>query len=198
MKRILFTLVLLLSAECIMAQSWSDMLKKAATEAADKLTGGKLTEQSILATWNYTKPAIRFESDNMLSELGSAAIESTVTPKLETAYAIVGIKSGAAAFTFNEDKSFTARLGRAKGLTGTYEFDASTHSITLNFSAGRFKLGKLTGKAYISGSELQLVFPATKLLELTTKLGSSIASLKTISTLLESYDEVYLGFGFAK
>ncbi|MBR5850615.1 MAG: DUF4923 family protein [Alistipes sp.] len=198
MRILIFTLTLLLGAQQLTAQSWSDLLKKTATEAVDKLTGGQLTEHAINATWNYTEPAVRLESSNALSEVGSLAIESTVTPKLTTAYSIVGIKSGAASFIFNEGKSFTANLGRAKNLSGSYTFDPTSHTITLNFASGRFKLGKISGKAYISGSELQLVFPVTKLVDLVTTLGSSIGSLKTIATLLERYDEAYLGFAFTK
>lgn len=199
MKKTLCMLLLLAGiATTASAQSWGDLLKKAATEAADKLTGGQLTEAAIQATWSYTTPAVKLESENALSELGSSAIESTITPKLEKAYQIVGIKPGAASFTFREDKSFEAVLGRAKNLSGTYEFDPATHTITLHFKSSKFKLGSVSGKAYISGSELQLVFPVTKLVEVVTKLGSSISSLKTITTLLENYEEVYLGFGFGK
>lgn len=199
MKKLIFTLLLLAGVTgSASAQAWGDLLKKVATEAADKVTGGKLTEAAINATWSYAAPAVKLESENALSELGSSAVESTITPKLEKAYSMVGIKAGAASFTFNEDKSFTAVLGRAKNLSGTYEFDPETHAITLQFTNSKFKLGKFSGKAYISGSELQLVFPVTKLVDLVTKLGSSIASLNTITTLLENYEEVYLGFGFAK
>lgn len=199
MKRTILALLLLAGITgSATAQSWSDLLKKAATETADKVTGGKLTEAAITATWNYSAPAIKLESENTLSELGSSAIESTITPKLEKAYQLVGIKEGAASFTFNEDKSFTAVLGKAKSLSGTYEFDTETHTITLQFSSSKFKLGTVSGRAYISGSELQLVFPVTNLVELVTKLGSSISSLKTITSLLENYDEIYLGFGFTK
>lgn len=191
-----------LTAACLTtasAQDWSDLLKKVATEAADKLTGGKLTAAAIIGTWNYTAPAVKFESDDLLSGLGGTAMESTVTSRLETAYGMVGIKAGAASFTFGDDKSFTADLGRAKQLKGTYEFDPATHEIRLIFDKmSKFKLGTLTGHAYISGSELQLVFPVTKLVEMVTVIGSKVSSLQTVAKLLEKYKEVYLGFAFEK
>lgn len=181
------------------AQNWGDVLKKVATEAADKVTGGKLTEAALVGTWNYTAPAVKFESDNVLSELGGSAMESTVTTRLEKGYELVGIKAGAASFTFNDDKSFTADLGKAQGLSGTYEFDASTHEIKLTFSkSSKFNLGTLTGYAYISGSELQLVFPVTKLVDVITAIGSKVSSLQTVAAMLEKYKEVYLGFAFTK
>lgn len=197
MKRIFLLAVLFVCGSRLSApaQEWGDLLKKVATTAADKVTGGKLTEKALLGTWNYQAPAVKFESDNMLSELGGTAMESTVTSRLEKGYALVGIKAGAASFTFNEDKSFAAVLGRAKDLSGTYEFDPSTHEIKLAFKK---KLGTLTGHVYISGSELQLVFPVTKLVEVVTAIGSKVSSLQTIAAMLEKYKEVYLGFAFTK
>ena len=194
-------LTLLLACSTLLpaaAQDWGDILKKAATTAADKLTGGKLTEAALVATWNYTAPAAKFESDNIMSELGGTAMESTVTSYLEKGYTVVGIKPGAASFTFNSDKSFTAELGKAKELSGTYEFDASTHEITLQFNKTKFNISSLTGHVYLRGSELQLVFPVTKLVDVITAIGSKISSLQTVAALLEQYKEVYVGFAFAK
>lgn len=202
MKKHLMIAVLLLCgavAAPASAQDWGDLLKKAATTAADKLTGGKLTEAALIGSWSYTAPAVKFESDNVLSELGGTAMESTITGKLETGYSLVGIKAGAASFTFNSDKTFSAALGKAQNLSGTYEFDASSHEIVLNFSSeSKFKLGSLTGHVYISGSELQLVFPVTKLVNMITAIGSKVSSLQTVAALLEKYKEVYLGFAFEK
>ena len=81
MKQTIRIILLLLccTATPAVAQDWTDVLKKAATTAADKLTGGKLTEKALVATWNYTAPAAKFESDNIVSELGGTAMESTVT-----------------------------------------------------------------------------------------------------------------------
>lgn len=200
MKRYLILTLTLLFASIgtVAAQSWEELLKKAATEVADKVTAGKLTAVAINGTWSYTGPAIKLESGNALNEIGSTAIESIATPKLERAYALVGLKAGAGSFTFNEEQQFNAVLGRAKNLGGTYEFDPASHTITLTFTNSKFKLGKVSGKVYISGNELQLIFPVTKLVDLITKLGSSISSLKTIASLLENYDEAYLGFAFTK
>ena len=49
-----------------------------------------------------------------------------------------------------------------------------------------------------SGTELQLVFPVTKLVNLVTELGSKVSSLATVTTLLRKYENVYLGFAFTK
>ena len=198
MKKLLLVWLLCAAAAPAAAQDWTDILKKAATTAADKLTGGKLTAAALIGTWNYTAPAAKFESDNLVSELGGTAMESTVTGYLEKGYTMVGIQPGAASFTFNDDKTFSANLGKAKDLSGTYEFDPSTHEITLRFNKTKFNLGSLTGHVYISGSELQLVFPVTKLVDMVTAIGSKISSLQTVASLLEKYKEVYVVFAFAK
>lgn len=186
------------------AQSWGDLLKQVAgsaiTEIADQVTNGALSDAALNGTWSYKQPAVKFEGDNLLSTLGGSAIESSVTTRLEKAYTFIGIKEGAATFTFNEDNTFTASLGLAKNLSGTYEFNTETHQITLQFSnTGLLKnFGTMSGYAYISGKELKLVFPVTKLVNMIRTLGSKISYLNTITTLLENYENVYLGFGFAK
>lgn len=205
MKKILFAMVTLVATiSTASAQSWGDLLKQVAgsaiTEIADQVTNGALSDAALNGTWSYKQPAVKFEGDNLLSTLGGSAIESSVTTRLEKAYTFIGIKEGAATFTFNEDNTFTASLGLAKNLSGTYEFNTETHQITLQFSnTGLLKnFGTMSGYAYISGKELKLVFPVTKLVNMIRTLGSKISYLNTITTLLENYENVYLGFGFAK
>lgn len=179
------------------AQSWLDAAKKAATTVVDNATGGQLTQMAIAGTWNYTGPGVKFESDDILSEVGGAAVETTVTSRLDKAYQMAGIKKGACSFTFDKEGKFTAVMG-ARTLSGTYEFDTATHAITLNFAKGSINLGSVPGNAYISGTELQLVFPVTKLVNMMTTLGSKVSSLSTVTTMLEKYKNVYLGFEFSK
>ena len=199
MKQHFLTLLCLLGIGSLHAQSWNDLLKQVAsstaTEAIDQLTGGKLTEVALQGSWSYKQPAVRFESNNVLSSLSGSAFESTITSRMERAFSFVGIKPGAASFTFHKDKTFQAILGK-KTLEGTYTFDPATHTITLDFSSKL--IGTMNGRAYIDGQELQMVFPMTKLLKLIKSVGSSITSLQSVFKVLENYDEVYLGFGFTK
>lgn len=198
MKKLLFTAVVLLVAASAAAQDWKDALKKIATTAVDEATDGKLTEFALSGTWNYTGPGVKFEGEDITSQLGGAALEATVTGQLEKAYALIGLQPGAGSFTFEQsEKNFTAQLG-SRELSGTYDYDASTHVVTLHFAKGKFNLGSVEGHAYVSGTDLQLVFPITKLVDLVTELGSKISALSTVSKLLEKYENVYLGFAFSK
>lgn len=198
MKRLLIAAILLLTAPAAATQDWKDALKKIATTAVDEATDGKLTQYALAGTWNYTGPGVKFEGGDIALELGGAALESTVEQQLEKAYALAGIESGAGSFTFGQsDGTFTALLGRHE-LAGTYEYDAATHVITLRFAAGKLNLGAFDGHAYVSGTDLLLVFPVTKLVDLATELGSRISSLSTVTALLQKYENVYLGFAFRK
>ncbi len=198
MKKILIPAVVLLLALPTAAQDWKNALKKIATTAVDEATDGKLTQYALAGTWNYSGPGVKFEGEDIASELGGAALESTVVQQLEKAYALAGIESGSGSFTFEKaDSTFTAALGKHE-LSGTYEYDSSTHVVTLRFAKGKLNLGAVEGHAYVSGTDLLLVFPVTKLVNLVTELGSKVSSLATITTLLRKYENVYLGFAFTK
>jgi hypothetical protein len=198
MKRLLI-LLFVVGVLPAQAQSLTDLLKKVAsdtaTEVIDQVTGGKLTEVALVGTWNYSQPAVRLESDKVLSSLSGSAFETPLATRMEKAYNFVGIKPGVASFTFNQDKTFKAVLGK-KTLEGTYVFDAENHTIALTFSSKM--LGTMNGRVFLDGKELQLVFPVTKLVQLIKSVGSSITYLQSVVKVLENYDEVYLGFGFTK
>lgn len=78
MKKLLILTALLIGCNTLQAQDWKDALSKAATSAADKATGGKLTQMAITGQWEYSGPGVKFESDDTLSELGGSALSSSV------------------------------------------------------------------------------------------------------------------------
>ena len=187
MKRLFSLLILglsLLASERVSAQSWLDALKGVATEVIDEATGGKLTEMAIAGEWKYIAPGVRMGS----------AMESTIETKLATAYEKVGIRPDFCQITFTKEDTWSMPV-KGHEVTGTYSYDPATHAITLTLA----KLGaSFTGYAYIDGTNLELVFPVNKLVEFVTALGSKISSLSSVSKMLEKYDDVYLGFQFAK
>ena len=198
MKKIMImAAALVMTCAAAEAQSLGDALKGIASSVADKVTGGKLTEKALQGQWSYLGPGVKLASDNILAEAGGAAAAGTIKSKLATAYNLVGIREGACSFDFAEDNTFTATMG-ARTLSGTYEFDASTHALSLKFAAGKLNLGTINGFAYISGTNLDMVFPVDKLVGLITTLGAKISSLSTVTALLKNYDSVMVGFEFSK
>lgn len=186
-----------IAAATVQAQSLTDALKGIATAAADKATGGAVTAAAIVGQWEYSGPGVKLASDDTLAEIGGAALAGTIENKLAKAYAMAGIKAGACRFSFDRENNFTATMG-SHSLSGTYEFDGATHAITLRFAKGKLNLGTMTGYAYISGSDLDLVFPVDKLVKMVTTLGAKISSLATVTAMLEKYDSIMVGFEFSK
>ena len=165
----------LLAACCVVpavGQDWKEALKSAASNVVDKATGGKATETGKMEE------------------------------QLEKLYALAGIRAGACKFSFAADKRFTATFG-SRTFTGTYEFTGESHDIALHFEmSSKYDLGTLNGKTYLSGTDLQILFPATRLLKMVDVLGQKLASFSTtaatVSTLVGKFDDLYLGFEFTK
>lgn len=205
MKKVL---ILIIASLCVFdfagAQSWADALKKVATEAADKATGGKVTEAALHATWTYSQPALRLSSDaenasitDVLKDIGSnVAGSALIGDKMKKAFKSVGIKEGFCTITFSNDGTFAMPV-KGKEIKGTYTYDASSHSLTLKV----MNKISVTGYAFISGTELQMVFSMEKLISFVSALGSSIsnnATLASISKMLNEYKEAKFGLQFKK
>ena len=197
-KLILLTTTLFLLGGTAAAQDWKEALKKAAATTADKATDGKLTALALAGTWTYAKPGVKFEGEDAASELSGSLLETMLVGQLEKIYAKAGLVAGTGTVTFNKkDNSFSATLG-TRTITGTYQYEASTHVVTLLFAKGKFDLGSIPAHAYLSGQELTLVFPVTRLVEIAQALGSNVSSLSSASALLSQYKNLYVGFAFSK
>ena len=179
----------LLAACCVVpavGQDWKEALKSAASNVVDKATGGKATETLMIGDWQYEAPGVKGKMEEQLEKL----------------YALAGIRAGACKFSFAADKRFTATFG-SRTFTGTYEFTGESHDIALHFEmSSKYDLGTLNGKTYLSGTDLQILFPATRLLKMVDVLGQKLASFSTtaatVSTLVGKFDDLYLGFEFTK
>ena len=198
-KRIVFPLfLLLLAGGTAAAQNWQEALKQAATAVGDKATDGKLTQYALPGTWTYSAPGVRFEGEDAAADLGAALLVPAISEQLAKLYLAAGIQPGSSTVTFDREGGFTAAFGRQK-LTGSYEYDAGSHPVSVRPSDEKLeKIGAVSGRAYVSGSELQLLFPVTKLLELAKDVSSQAASLEAASALLANYKNLYIGFSFKK
>ena len=119
---------------------------------------------------------MKFEGNDLLSQLGGSALEGTVKSQLDKVYQTVGIKPGAGSVTFGKDGAFSTQMGNYK-LSGTYTFDPSTHVAAMKFAKeklGKEKLdlGEVPGHVYLSGTKMVLVFPVSKLIEIIKSYGS--------------------------
>jgi hypothetical protein len=207
MKKIFLMLLMLGSALCVEAQGLKGLLNVAkdvadevtdgkASEIIDKVTGAA-TEVMIVGTWDYSQPAMTLEGGGLLSNVAGEALAQQLATKLQGAYDAVGIKKGSCSFTFNEDDTFSATLGKHT-LSGTYTYDPKSFAITLNFEGKLLKLGTMSGFAYINATGLDLVFDCTRLVKMLTTLGSKVSMLNSITSLLGNYEKANIGFGLTK
>lgn len=195
MRRIFITLIALFTISTVNAQGWLDALKKVATEAVDKATDGALTKIAIVGSWSYSAPAVKLDGEDTLTSLSGSALSATLGSKMENIFAKVGIVKGACSVTFNEDGTFTMPI-KSRNISGTYTYNNEDHSLTMTL--GQEKKVEVKGFAYISGANLQLVFQINKLTDFLVNVGSSVSSLSTVTNLIKQYENIYLGFEFAR
>lgn len=195
MRRIFITLIALFTISTVNAQGWLDALKKVATEAVDKATDGALTKIAIVGSWSYSAPAVKLDGEDTLTSLSGSALSATLGSKMESIFAKVGIVEGSCSVTFNEDGTFTMPI-KSRNITGTYTYNNEDNSLTMTL--GQEKKVEVKGFAYISGANLQLVFQINKLTDFLVNIGSSVSSLSTVTNLIKQYENIYLGFEFAR
>lgn len=155
-------------------------------------SSGKFSVDDLVGTWTYTGPAVSFDSDNALKNIGGAAAATAVEAKLEPYYKRLGFTR--TTLTVNEDHTYSMKMGVItfkgkieKGDDGVLRF---------TFSALGRNLGSVTAHATKSGKTLNLTFDATKMIKMLTTVSSklNISSLNTLSKLLNAYDGIYMGF----
>ena len=178
----------------VQAQSLKYLFNKDNIEkVVNAVTGNKSIDMT--GTWTYTGSAIEFESDNFLKKAGGAAAASLAENKLDEQLAKIGIKDGQLSFTFNADSTFTSTIGK-RSMQGTYSYDAATNQVQLKY----LRLLNMNAKVNCTSNSMELLFNSDKLLKLITFLSSksSNTTLKTISSLADSYDGMMLGLELKK
>lgn len=165
------------------------------------LGSGQLSEADLAGVYQYTEPAITFESDNLLQKAGGAAMAATIVDKLAPYYERAGMKN--LVVTLTPEKEFEFAIGRIK-MSGTFMRDSaqtSANSFIFTFNAlGRIGLGKVAADIQLTGNNLIITFDASKLLSLVNTIAqfSGKQSLQTAAAFLNSYDGLNCGFSLSK
>jgi hypothetical protein len=148
---------------------------------------------NIVGTWSYTEPAIVLNSGNFLSNAAYKIAANKIESKLQSYLTQYGIKPGTFTMTFNEDGTFSETL-KGKTMKGKWAIQDEKLVLTI----GKVKAVKITTQ--ISGSEMQLVTDATKLLTMFQSFGanSSNSSIKTAAALLKGVKEMQAGITLKK
>ncbi|GFI05353.1 hypothetical protein IMSAGC006_00071 [Muribaculaceae bacterium] len=154
--------------------------------------------KSMTGTWAYSSPAVCFKSENLLKKAGGSAVAAAAEGKLVPYYQKLGLTK--LVLTINDDMSFTMKSGVLTA-SGTIEKD-DNGDILFHFKALKsINIG--TMKAYVTmtaGRSMSLMFDVSKLISIIKGISSVAGSstIKSVSSLLESYDGVCAGFKLSK
>ena len=193
------------------ASSASSLLSGLGDVVAGLLGTDKVSENSLIGTWNYKQPAIVFESENILTNVGAMAASKAAEQKLQTYLDKIGFTEGKVQITFNQDG--TGKVTYAKkdipfqwSVAGS-DLTIQLGSSTISALASSSKLGKYTSfkmncKVNLNG--IQLSFKADKLLSFVSKVVSAAgkatnnSTISSITSLANKVDGMYLGLTLEK
>lgn len=192
----------------------SDILKNAAGTAVNKATGSStagnvaadllgnllgttaISEKNLVGTWTYTQPCVAFESEDLLTSVGSSMISGKVESTMKNGLTKVGFTSGKVVMTLKEDKTGVIKYN-GKGVDVNWAVDGTNLKLTFPL----LNQG-VTMNAKLSGGELQVAMKADKLLALlnavTQKAGTVNSQLSTLGTLTKNVKGMYMGLKFTK
>lgn len=159
------------------------------------LLGGAATNQkTIVGTWTYQAPEVRFESENVLSQLGGTLASNKIESMLDTQLQRIGMTKGKSSFTFNSDGTMSVTVN-GKTTKGTYTLDSKTKTITIT---GVMGLTKTSCTVAVQGNTMYMLFDTDKILSLATKISSASSATSTLSSLLGNYNGMKLGWSMTK
>lgn len=156
-------------------------------------TKSNLTVEDLVGEYTATGPAVTFKSENFLQKAGGIAGAAAIESKLQPYYQQYGLNN--MTLTVDKDANFTMKI-KMLSLKGTIIRNDSEGAFDFNFNVMGIQLGKFTAYIEKSGSNLKLMFDATKLksfISTVAKLtGNSMA--KTLGTILDSYEGACIGW----
>lgn len=170
-----------------------------ATNLIDTITGGYRV--SLPGTWTYRGTAVSLEGENALSTVSGAATAAKVEKQIDGYLSKIGIKPGAAQFTFNQDGTFTTTVSKLP-LNGTWVMSEDGREVTLAFG-GLITLATLKGSVAGSASGgCVFLFEGNKFLSflktLVTLSGNRQSYTQSINELMTEYSDMQVGFRLAR
>ena len=145
--------------------------------------------------WTYSGPSVDVSGKNVLSSLGKPIAKGKLKKKLKNAYKKIGLNKARPQFSFNEDGTCRIKLLGAS-MKGTYNYNPSQEKITIKWHGVPLNANlRRDGK-----KKLHITFEADKFLSLLSLAGrfTDNSAIKAVSTLLDNYEDVMVGFELKK
>lgn len=171
------------------AQSLGSLLNSAKDMVEDLTASNSFEIKDIAGTYSYNAPAISIKGDNVLKNIGGSAAASQLESKLAPFYSHIGFDK--LQMTISPDSTFTMKL---KSITLDGTIAKSDDGLTFTFNKLPNKPVSCT--ATKSGNKLSLCFDASRLIGVLETVSKyvNLSSVKSMVSLLESYDGLYIGF----
>lgn len=151
-------------------------------------------ENDLVGTWKFSGPAIIFNSENALNNMGGKIAAKRMEDKINELLIKYGIVRDAMIFEFDSDKKFVQSYKKLK-FRGTYSVEKK--EVILKY-AGRYK--QLVGETQIEGKNLVIVMDIQKLNEYLVGLAKQSPDPKAqmLCRLLSKIKDVKCGMRFEK
>ena len=161
-------------------------------------SSSNITIADMEGEWTSTGPAVCFQGEGFLKKAGGIAAAAAVETKLAPYYEQYGLNN--ATLTVNADGTFTLACKMIK-LNGTITQAARAQPgvFEFNFTALGIKLATVTTYVEKTSRTMDVMFDATKLKKLLTAVSqfSGIKVVQALSSILDSYDGLCVGFHFS-
>lgn len=157
-------------------------------------SSSNITVSDLAGVWTSNGPAVCFQSDNFLKKAGGVAAASMIESKLSPYYNQYGLNG--AVMTINTDGTFSMKL---KNITLKGNITQTTEKGVFQFTftaLGSVKLGSIKTYVQKSYNTLSVMFDASKLKNLISGIAKivNIQIVKTLTSLLDSYEGLCIGF----
>lgn len=164
---------------------------------ASKLLGtDKLNADNLQGTWTYSEPCVAFESESLLTSVGSSLASKKVETTLAKQMTRLGFTAGKMTLTLNADSTGTVNLN-GKDVKVTWSVSETDFILTFPLTKKSVHMN-----AKLSGNSLQLAMSTDKLLTLATaiteKASTVNSTLGTVNSLMKNIKGMYVGLKFTK
>ena len=161
-------------------------------------SSSNITVADLTGTWKSSGPAVSFQGDNFLKKAGGVAAAAAIESKLNPYFKQYGLNN--AKLVIDNQGNFTLTVKKIS-LKGTITETSQKGVFNFNFQAfGKIKIGSM--KTYIQKSynSMDVMFDATKMMKLMTTVGkiTNMKTIQTLTSLLNSYDGLCVGFKMSK
>lgn len=150
--------------------------------------------RALQGEWKYSGPSVGVSGKNLIAGVAKPIAKSKLKKKLKNAFKKIGLDKARPQFQFDTDGSCSVKMF-GMGLKGSYNYNPTTEKITFKWHGV-----PLSANLKRDGKKLHLTFDADKLLTLISLMGrfSDSSAIKALSTLLDNYEDVMVGFELKK